>query len=68
MIIKLGDKVIDSVTEFTGTVISITTRLNGSTSASVQPLMTDYGRYPDSIWFEIDGLNLVNRNKNMKSV
>ena len=65
--IKLGDKVIDPFTEFSGIVTQINYRLEGSTTVLVQPVMVDYGILLPEIWFEVDRLKLDGKAK-MESV
>jgi len=65
--IKLGDKVIDPFTEFSGIVTQINHRLNGSTTVLVQPVMVDYGILLPEMWFEIDRLKLDGKTK-MESI
>lgn len=67
--IKLGDEVIDPITEFTGIVTCICSYLEGSTVAYVQPMMVDYGILPLEQKFEINRLKAYqNKRKPMRLI
>ena len=50
--IKLGDKVVETVTGFKGTVIAIAKYLTGHESCMVQPPCNANGEFIKSLWFE----------------
>lgn len=60
MSIKLGDRVKEKVTGFSGIVTGISDFLTGCKRAGVQPeKLKDDGSVPDPSWFDIDHLTVV---------
>ena len=50
--IKLGDKVKDTITQFAGTVVAITTYLHGNTRIGIQSSELKDGVPTDLAWFD----------------
>lgn len=59
--IKLGDKVIDSVSGFTGIAIGKTEWLHGCSRIVVQPSVDKDGKLPDTATFDEPQLNIVKK-------
>lgn len=57
--VKLGQVVIDRVSDFKGTVIGITTFLNGCRRIGVAPKVDKDGKLQDTQWFDEPQLRIV---------
>ena len=59
--LKLGDRVIDDITEFSGIVTGIVHYISGCDQALIKPALKpdDPGTYPRQVWLDIDRLHLV---------
>ncbi len=69
--IRLGDKVKDSITGLTGIAVARSTYLNGCDHIAIQGMAKD-GKVPDMVWFDEPQIVLVKakvkvvrRNKNI---
>ena len=58
----LGDEVIDTVSGFSGVIISTHHYLHGCTRCTVQPKVGDDGKLPDTASFDLPQLNIIARN------
>lgn len=62
--IHLGDRVKDRITGYTGIVTCVTEYLNGCFRCGIQPEKLDKdGKVPDSRYFDIEELVVVNKGK-----
>ena len=59
--VKLGDKVKDKVSGFTGVIVSQHEYLNGCTRFTIQPVIDKDGKLPDSATFDAPQLELVEK-------
>ncbi len=59
--IKLGIKVKDKITGFTGIVTGMCDYLSGCNQALVQPTKCDGGKKPEAHWFDIQRLSVVDK-------
>ena len=60
--IDLGDKAKDAITGFAGVVTGICHYLTGCSQASIQPLVDEKGGFTEARWFDVDRLQVVEKN------
>ena len=58
--IKLGMKVKDKITGFTGIVVSYSKHMNGCDRAWIQPPVDKDGKNIDGAWFDVVTLEVIN--------
>lgn len=60
--IRLGDEVKDTITTFSGIVVSRTEHLTSAPRVCVQPKTMDGAKPADEFWFDEDRLEVVQQN------
>lgn len=61
--ISLGDFVRDALTGFEGTVTGIADYLTGCSQASVQPGVVKDGALSSAVWFDVDRLQVIEKQR-----
>ena len=59
----LGNKVTDTITGYTGVVVSVSYDITGCVQALVRPQVVDTGemKYPESAWLDVQRLEVYSR-------
>lgn len=65
--INLGKIARDKITNFEGTVVSVTTYLHGTDQATLQPIINKDGKMPDTQGFDVCQLEIINETKKVES-
>ena len=65
--IKLGQKVKDKVTGFTGIAVAKTEYLNGCIQLLVRPKKGKDQKYPDGVYIDIEELDVVDKGSILKT-
>jgi hypothetical protein len=61
--VELGDKVVDTVSGFSGIAVGVAVFLNGCARIMVQPKVDKEGKYPDAVWFDEPQLQVTKKEK-----
>jgi hypothetical protein len=64
---KLGQRIKDKVSGFTGIAVSRTEFLNGCVRISIQPPLDKEGKLPDEKWFDIQQLEIIDEGISVAS-